>query len=166
MARNWCLSGRAQRRVDRAAEATELPGRRVALHHARGMWGPSSLTGPCSPMVPAGHGGHPDFAGSGAAGSSTRGAREQRRVGTDSERFRQMAAAFAASATASRILSAMYSSHGFRTAPISSGWVQTGELWALWYHGRGTANVTFDGGPGVRLWMEGQKMWHTKEARG
>ncbi len=94
------------------------------------------------------------------------GAREQRRVGTDSERFRQMAAAFAASATASRILSAMYSSHGFRTAPISSGWVQTGELWALWYHGRGTANVTFDGGPGVRLWMEGQKMWHTKEARG
>lgn len=59
----------------------------------------------------------------------------------------------------------MYSSHGFRTAPIPSGWVQTGERWALWYNGRETANVTLDGGPGVRLWMEGQKMWHTKEAR-
>ncbi len=59
----------------------------------------------------------------------------------------------------------MYSSHGFRTAPIPSGWVQTGERWALWYNGRETANVTFDGGPGVRLWMEGQKMWQTKEAR-
>lgn len=59
----------------------------------------------------------------------------------------------------------MYSSHGFRTAPIPSGWVQTGERWALWYNGRETANVTLDCGPGVRLWMEGQKMWHTKEAR-
>ncbi|PZS42783.1 hypothetical protein [Stenotrophomonas maltophilia] len=54
---------------------------------------------------------------------------------------------------------------GFRTAPIPSGWVQAGERWALWYNGRETANVTLDGGPGVRLWMEGQKMWHTKEAR-
>ncbi|HDS1091735.1 TPA: hypothetical protein UL918_000348 [Stenotrophomonas maltophilia] len=54
---------------------------------------------------------------------------------------------------------------GFRTAPIPAGWVQTGERWALWYNGRETANVTLDGGPGVRLWMEGQKMWHTKEAR-
>ncbi len=59
----------------------------------------------------------------------------------------------------------MRSSHGFRTAPIPSGWVQTGERWALWYNGRETANVTLDAGPGVRLWMEGQKMWHTKEAR-
>jgi hypothetical protein len=59
----------------------------------------------------------------------------------------------------------MRSSHGFRTAPIPSGWVQTGERWALWYNGRETASVTPDGGPGVRLWMEGQKMWHTKEAR-
>ncbi|MBN5172420.1 hypothetical protein JY430_09805 [Stenotrophomonas maltophilia] len=59
----------------------------------------------------------------------------------------------------------MYSSHGFRTAPIPSGWVQTGERWALWYNGRETANVRFDGGPGVRLWMEGRKMWQTKEAR-
>ena len=54
---------------------------------------------------------------------------------------------------------------GFRAAPIPSGWVQTGERWALWYNGRETANVTFDGGPGVRLWMEGRKMWQTKEAR-
>ncbi len=75
--------------------------------------------------------------------------------------------AFAGSATAGRILPPMISStyQGFRTAPIPSGWVQTGERWALWYNGRETANVTFDGGPGVRLWMEGQKMWHTKEAR-
>ncbi|MBA0250885.1 hypothetical protein FEO92_09245 [Stenotrophomonas maltophilia] len=63
------------------------------------------------------------------------------------------------------MLPAMRSSHGFRTAPIPSGWVQTGERWALWYNGRETASVTPDGGPGVRLWMEGQKMWHTKEAR-
>jgi hypothetical protein len=80
--------------------------------------------------------------------------------GSDGERF--LVAAFA---TAGRILQAMYSSHGFRTAPIPSGWVQTGERWALWYNGRETANVTLDGGPGGRLWMEGQKMWHTKETR-
>lgn len=76
-----------------------------------------------------------------------------------------MPACFAGSATLDRILPAMRSSHGFRTAPIPSGWVQTGERWALWYNGRETASVTPDGGPGVRLWMEGQKMWHTKEAR-
>lgn len=72
---------------------------------------------------------------------------------------------FAGSATASRILPAMRSSHGFRTAPIPSGWVQTGERWALWYNGRETASVSPDGGPGVRLWMEGQKMWQVKEVR-
>ncbi len=54
---------------------------------------------------------------------------------------------------------------GFRTAPIPSGWVQTGERWALWYNGRETASVIPDGGPGVRLWMEGQKMWQVKEVR-
>lgn len=59
----------------------------------------------------------------------------------------------------------MQYSHGFRTAPIPSGWVQTGERWALWYNGRETASVTPDGGPGVRLWMEGQKMWQVKEVR-
>lgn len=59
----------------------------------------------------------------------------------------------------------MHSSHGFRTTPIPSGWVQIGERWALWYNGRETASVTPDGGPGVRLWMEGQKMWQVKEVR-
>ncbi|MGB5939354.1 MAG: hypothetical protein WBG81_07985 [Rhodanobacter sp.] len=59
----------------------------------------------------------------------------------------------------------MQSSHGFRTAPIPAGWVQTDERWALWYNGRETASVTPDGGPGVRLWMEGQKMWEVKEVR-
>jgi len=54
---------------------------------------------------------------------------------------------------------------GFRTAPIPSGWVQTGERWALWYNGRETASVAPDGRPGLRLWMEGQKMWQVKEAR-
>lgn len=73
--------------------------------------------------------------------------------------------AFSGSATAGRILPAMYSSAGFRTAPVPSGWVQTGERWALWYNGRETASVTPDGGPGVRLWMEGQKMWQVKEVR-
>lgn len=55
--------------------------------------------------------------------------------------------------------------HGFRTAPVPSGWVQTGERWVLWYNGRETASVAPDGGVGVRLWMEGQKMWQVKEVR-
>ncbi|WP_117311152.1 hypothetical protein [Stenotrophomonas sp. G4] len=55
--------------------------------------------------------------------------------------------------------------HGFRSAPRPSGWVQTGERWALWYNGRETASIAPDGGPSVRLWMEGQKMWHVKEVR-
>ncbi|WP_414486333.1 hypothetical protein [Stenotrophomonas maltophilia] len=54
---------------------------------------------------------------------------------------------------------------GFRTAPIPSGWVQTGERWALWYNGRETAGVEPDGGPGVRLWLEGHKFWEVKEVR-
>lgn len=58
-----------------------------------------------------------------------------------------------------------YGNQGFRTAPIPSGWVQTGERWALWYNGRETASVTPDGRPGVRLWMEGEKFWHVKEVR-
>ncbi len=87
-------------------------------------------------------------------------------VNTSSQRAERWCA-FAGSATAGRILPPMISStyQGFRTAPIPSGWVQTGERWALWYNGRETASVTPDGGPGVRLWMEGQKMWETKEAR-
>ncbi len=93
------------------------------------------------------------------------GALEQRRAGTDPERFRQVTAAFAGSATVGRILPAMRSSHGFRTAPIPSSWVQTGERWALWYNGRETASVTPDCGPGVRLWMEGKKFRDVKEVR-
>ncbi|MDW7600113.1 hypothetical protein R1V99_06065, partial [Stenotrophomonas maltophilia] len=59
----------------------------------------------------------------------------------------------------------MRSSHGFRTAPIPSGWVQTGERWALWYNGRETAGVEPNGGLGVRLWMESRKFWEVKEVR-
>jgi len=54
---------------------------------------------------------------------------------------------------------------GFRTAPILSGWVQTGERWALWFNGRETACVEPDGRPGLRLWVKGQKMWQVKHAR-
>lgn len=38
--------------------------------------------------------------------------------------------------------------------PIPSGWVQTGERWALWYNGRETANVTRDGDPGEHVIAE------------
>lgn len=95
----------------------------------------------------------------------------ERRTGEwqgESERLRLTIERIAAIEMPSRMLSAMLPSHGyqgFRTAPIPAGWVQTGERWALWYNGRETASVTLDGGPGVRLRMEGQKMWHTKEAR-
>ena len=59
----------------------------------------------------------------------------------------------------------MHSSHGFRAAPTPSGWVQTGDRWALWYNGRETASVVPDGRPGLRLWMEGQKFWQVKDFR-
>ncbi|WP_312252185.1 hypothetical protein [Stenotrophomonas sp.] len=54
---------------------------------------------------------------------------------------------------------------GFRSVPIPSGWVQTGDRWALWYNGRETASVVPDGRPGLRLWMEGQKFWQVKDVR-
>lgn len=76
--------------------------------------------------------------------------------------------AISACETRVRILPAMLSSHGyqgFHTASIPSGWVQTGERWALWYNGRETAGVEPDGGPGVRLWLEGHKFWEVKEVR-
>jgi len=50
-------------------------------------------------------------------------------------------------------------------ARIVSGWVQTGERWALWWNAREIAAVAPDGRPGVRLWMKGQKMWQTKDVR-
>lgn len=74
----------------------------------------------------------------------------------------------AAFETWDRMLPAMLPSHGyqgFRIAPTPSGWVQTDERWSLWYNGRETASVIAEGGPGVRLWMEGQKMWQVKEVR-
>lgn len=52
-----------------------------------------------------------------------------------------------------------------RTTPITSGWVQTGERWALRWNGRDVASVAPDGRPGVRLWMQGQKLWQTKIVR-
>jgi len=70
--------------------------------------------------------------------------------------------------TALRILWAMLTSsahHGFQRAPTPSGWVQTGERWALWWNAREVAAVIPDGRPGVRLWMKGQKMWQTKDVR-
>lgn len=54
---------------------------------------------------------------------------------------------------------------GIRSVPIPSGWVQTGNRWALWYNGRETASVVPDGRPGLRLWMEGQKFWQVKDVR-
>ncbi len=54
---------------------------------------------------------------------------------------------------------------GFHSVPIPSGWVQTGDRWALWYNGRETASVVPDGRPGLRLWMEGQKFWQVKDVR-
>jgi len=62
----------------------------------------------------------------------------------------------------------MPSSHdyqSYRAGPVLTGWVQTGERWALWYNGRETAGVSADGKPGLRLWMKGQKMWQVKESR-
>jgi hypothetical protein len=93
------------------------------------------------------------------------GAHEQRRAGIQSERFRQVAATFAGSATAGRILPAMISStyQGFRTAPIPSGWVQTGERWDLWWNGRSVANVTPEPGRGALVHLDARKIFETKE---
>lgn len=53
----------------------------------------------------------------------------------------------------------------YRAGPIQTGWVQTGERWALWYNGRETAGISPEGKSGLRLWMKGQKMWLVKESR-
>ncbi len=86
-------------------------------------------------MLPVGQGGILTLPDPGPKAAQP-GAREQRRAGTHSNDSSQVVAVFAGSATAGRILPAMHSSdgyHGFRTAPIPAGWVQTGERWALWY---------------------------------
>ncbi|EPG2416622.1 hypothetical protein QEK82_001561 [Stenotrophomonas maltophilia] len=53
---------------------------------------------------------------------------------------------------------------GFRTAPIPSGWVQTGERWDLWWNGRSVANITPAPGRGVRLHLDARKIFETKKA--
>ncbi|OHY70789.1 hypothetical protein BB780_08335 [Stenotrophomonas maltophilia] len=63
------------------------------------------------------------------------------------------------------MLSAMISStyQGFRTAPIPSGWVQTGERWDLWWNGRSVANITPTPGRGVRLHLDARRIFETKK---
>jgi hypothetical protein len=53
---------------------------------------------------------------------------------------------------------------GFRTAPIPSGWVQTGGRWGLWWNGREVASVTPTREGGYRLHLNALKMWQTKSA--
>lgn len=66
---------------------------------------------------------------------------------------------------AGRILPAMISStyQGFRTGPIPSGWVQTGERWDSWWNGRSVANITPAPGRGVRLHLDARKIFETKK---
>lgn len=52
---------------------------------------------------------------------------------------------------------------GFRTAPIPSGWVQTGERWDLWWNGRSVANVTPAPGRGARLHLDARKIFQAKQ---
>lgn len=90
---------------------------------------------------------------------------KQHRAGAHPERFRQVAAAFAACATAGRILPVMISAtyQGFRTVPIPSGWVQTGERLDLWWNGRSVANITPAPGRGARLHLDARKIFETKK---
>ena len=57
------------------------------------------------------------------------------------------------------------SHHGFHRAPTPSGWVQTGERWALWWNAREVAAVIPDGPPGVRPWLKGPKLWPPQDVR-
>lgn len=59
------------------------------------------------------------------------------------------------------MISATY--QGFRTVPIPSGWVQTGERWDLWWNGRSVANVTPAPGRGVRVHLDARKISQTKQ---
>ncbi len=63
------------------------------------------------------------------------------------------------------VMPASSAHQGLRTAPIVSGWVQTGERWALWWNALEVASVAPDGRPGVRLWMQGPKLWQTRIVR-
>lgn len=57
----------------------------------------------------------------------------------------------------------MFSSHGFRTAPVPSGWVQMGESWVLWWSGRQIANIRRGKDGAVRVRLDARKMWQIKE---
>lgn len=57
----------------------------------------------------------------------------------------------------------MRSSHGFRTAPIPSGWVQLGDTWVLWWNGRQIVNVSPAKDGGVRDRLNDRKMRDTKD---
>ncbi|MFV1846466.1 hypothetical protein ACNJRW_09770 [Stenotrophomonas maltophilia] len=59
------------------------------------------------------------------------------------------------------MISATY--QGFRTAPITAGWVQTGQRWDLWWNGRSVANVTPAPGRGVRVHLDARKISQTKQ---
>ncbi|WP_295518110.1 hypothetical protein [uncultured Stenotrophomonas sp.] len=54
---------------------------------------------------------------------------------------------------------------GFRTAPISTGWVRMGERWALPWNGREVASLTPDRAGGLRMTLNALKMWRTKSVR-
>lgn len=53
---------------------------------------------------------------------------------------------------------------GFMTAPRPTGWVQDGERWGLWLHGREIAAVQPDA-KGVRVRLSCRKLWQDKEVR-
>lgn len=59
------------------------------------------------------------------------------------------------------MISATY--QGFRTAPIPSGWVQTGDRWDLWWNGRSVASVTPAPVAGVRVHLDARKIHQTKK---
>ncbi|MDV3437309.1 hypothetical protein R1H25_17760 [Stenotrophomonas sp. C2852] len=52
---------------------------------------------------------------------------------------------------------------GFHTAPVSSGWVQMGESWVLWWGGRQIANIRHGKDGAVRVRLDARKMWQIKE---
>ncbi|WP_308518113.1 hypothetical protein [uncultured Stenotrophomonas sp.] len=57
----------------------------------------------------------------------------------------------------------MHGYQGFRTAPVSTGWVQLGDNWVLWCSGRQIAQVSPAKDRGVRVHLDARKMWQTKD---
>lgn len=70
-----------------------------------------------------------------------------------------------ASMTPRRVMLSSTGHQGARPSPAPSGWVQVENRRVLWWNGRAVASVTIDRGPGVRLWMSGQKYWQVKDVR-